>query len=147
MAAELEGVPADHLGLGPPDEAVAPGVYEVELPRDSHVLILLGSLSEGGADLTFESSLELVVYEDDDDDRRLRVGDRVEGVVDGLELEDRYPPDLEDGEEVRIRVASPAGTWPSPCGPETRGTPTPCSSTTATGGCSGWTPRTSTAPR
>ncbi|MBW3626475.1 MAG: serine protease [Actinobacteria bacterium] len=107
LAAELEGVPADQLGA--PDEPVAPGVYEVELPRQAYIVVLIGTQREDGADIAFESSLDLVVYEDDDDDRRLRVGDRVEGVIDGLELQDRYLLDLEEGDEVNIRVASPQG--------------------------------------
>lgn len=117
IAAELEGVPAEQLGLGAPDEPVAPGAYEVELPRDSYVVVLLGTGQADGGEIAFESSLDVIVYEDDDDDRSLRVGDRIEGIIDGLELEDRYLVDLEEGEEVRIRVASPQGDmafaiWP-----------------------------------
>ena len=109
LVAELEGVPMDQLGLGAPDEPVAPGVYEVELPPESYIVILVGSRREGGAEVAFESSLDLVVYEDDDDDRPIEVGDRVEGILDGLELQDRYLLDLEEGDEVNIRVASPQG--------------------------------------
>ncbi|HEV2767239.1 MAG TPA: serine protease [Acidimicrobiales bacterium] len=121
LAAELEGVPADQLGA--PDEPVAPGVYEVELPRKSYIVVLIGTQREGGAEIGFESSLDLVVYEDDDDDRRLQVGDGVEGVIDGLELQDRYLLDLEEGDEVNIRVASPQGdmafaVWPEDEGPD-----------------------------
>ncbi len=120
LAAELEGVPADQLGA--PDEPVAPGVYEVELPRQAYIVVLIGTQREDGADIAFESSLDLVVYEDDDDDRRLRVGDRVEGVIDGLELQDRYLLDLAEGDKVNIRVASPQGdmafaVWPLDQGP------------------------------
>ncbi len=122
LIAETEEVPVDQLGLGAPDEPVAPGVYEVELPRQSYIVVLIGTQHEDGADIAFESSLGLVVYEDDDDDRRLRVGDRVEGVIDGLELQDRYLLDLQEGDEVNIRVASPQGdmafaVWPVDQGP------------------------------
>jgi S1-C subfamily serine protease len=115
IVAELEGVPVDQLP--PPDKPVAPGVYEVELPRQSFIVVLLGSGQEGGGEIAFESSLEVVVYEDDDDDRPLAVGDRADGILDGLELEDRYLIELEEGDEVRIRVASPQGdmafaVWP-----------------------------------
>lgn len=120
LAAELEGVPADQFGA--PDEPVAPGVYEVELPRQAYIVVLIGTQLEEGADIAFESSLDLVVYEDEDDDRPLRVGDRVEGVIDGLELQDRYLLELEEGDEVNIRVASPQGdmafaVWPLDQGP------------------------------
>lgn len=109
LIAELEGVPVDQLGLGAPDEPVAPGVYEVELPRQSHIMVLVGTQHEYDAEIAFESSLDLVVYEDDDDNQPIEVGDRVEGVLDGLELRDRYLLDLDEGDEVNIRVASPQG--------------------------------------
>jgi S1-C subfamily serine protease len=121
IIAELEDVPRSQLP--DPDQPVAPGVYELELPRGTHGVVVLSSAAPEGTEIPFESSLGLVTHEGGDEEP-VAVGDRVEGAIDYFELHDRYVVDLEEGDEVDLRVASPQGdmgfmVWPRGEGPAT----------------------------
>ena len=107
--AESAGLDAEVLGEEEADAPVAPGVFEFEVPDDTYAVIVVGSRREGASTLAFESSVPLGRYDDADDERPLQLGDRLEGVVDGLESGDTFLVDLRSGEEVEIFAGSATG--------------------------------------
>ncbi|MGH9180509.1 MAG: S1C family serine protease, partial [Acidimicrobiales bacterium] len=83
------------------DEEVAPGVFEFEVPEETYALIFVASSRPGPVAMRFTSSVPLGRYDDVDQERRLRPGQRLEGVLDSLEtLGDTYLVELREGEEI-----------------------------------------------
>ena len=104
-----EGEQPQQAGIEP-DLAVAPGVFEFEVPRDTYAVITVGTRRPAGAEMAFASSVPLGRYDDGDEDRALRVGERVEGAIDGLEAGgDTYLVELQRGEVVEIFAGSATG--------------------------------------
>ena len=91
------------------DAASAPGVFEFDVPADTYAVLVVGTRVAGGTSMTFTSSVPLGRYDDADEDRSVRLGDRLEGVVDGLESGDTFLVDLQRGEEVEIFAGSATG--------------------------------------
>lgn len=97
-------------GEGEADPPVAPGVYEFEVPEETYALILVGTSRPGATTLRYISSVPLGRYDDTDEDRRLRTGQRLEGVLDSLEVHgDSFVLDLDEGDEVEIHASSATG--------------------------------------
>jgi len=95
---------------GEADDPVSPGVFEFEVPEETYALIFVGSRRPGATKLRYVSSVPLGRYDDTDEGRRLRRGQRLEGVLDSLEVHgDSFVLDLDEGDEVEIHASSATG--------------------------------------
>ncbi|MEO6120563.1 MAG: serine protease [Acidimicrobiales bacterium] len=107
----VDGVSAETGDSGlEADEAVAPGVFEFEVPADTYALIFVGVDRPEPVELRYISTVPLGRYDDVDEGRRLRPGQRLEGILDSLETRgDSFLVDLDEGEEVEIFASSATG--------------------------------------
>ena len=109
LFAELAGEEVEGLPEMKADEPVAPGVFEFELPDETYAVIAVGTGLDEGADMTFETSIPVAVFDDVDQRRPAQIGDRVVGEVEGFEESDSFVLHLEEGDVVEIYVGSPHG--------------------------------------
>lgn len=105
--------PPGEVSFGPPEEAdapVAPGVFEFEIPEQTYAVLFVGSERPGPVQMRYTSSVPLGRYDDTDDDRPVRIGRTLTGVLDSLEARgDSFLLDLQEGDTVEIRAASATG--------------------------------------
>ena len=104
----IEEETGEPLGVEP-DEPVAPGVFEFELPARTYARIELRTRLPEGTTMPVESTVPFHLVGDLDNDRRIAVGEPVHGVLDPLEVSDSYLLDLQAGETIDVFAGSAYG--------------------------------------
>lgn len=109
LAGEVAGGAGSPSVPGASSAPVSPGVYEFELPAQTEGLVAFQTRRAEGTDLTFEVSVPVVDFQDSDQGRAIKVGERKTGILDTLEESDTYLVELGAGEKITIRASSPTG--------------------------------------